>query len=275
VERRGGRMSGRVAVIAFPGLNCESESARALERAGLAAEIVRWTQPASVLARFDAYVIPGGFSYQDRVRAGALAAHDPLVEGLASEGAAGKPVLGICNGAQVLVEAGLVPDDGRVRLALARNRMTGRSGYYASWVYVRVEPSPCVFTRGVPPGTLLPLPMAHGEGRFTSAEPELIEQLAGNGQVPLRYATADGEPADAFPANPNGAERAAAGVCNRNGNVLALMPHPERALDAGAIARSVAGPWAERRDAALATGAEADGPGMLFFTALRRHLEGA
>jgi len=268
-------VSGRVAVIAFPGLNCETESARALERAGLEPEIVRWTRPASVLARFDAYVIPGGFSYQDRVRAGALAAKDPLVDALASESGAGKPVLGICNGAQVLVEAGLVPDDGVVRLALARNRMMGRSGYYASWVYVRVEPSRCVFTRGVPPGTVLPLPMAHAEGRFTSSEPALIGQLADAGQVPLRYATADGAPARVFPDNPNGAEGGAAAVCNRDGNVLALMPHPERAVDAGAVARRVAGPWAQRRDEALATGGEADGPGMVFFTALRRHLEGA
>jgi len=268
-------VSGRVAVIAFPGLNCEAESARALERAGLAPEIVRWTQPSATLARFDAFVIPGGFSYQDRVRAGALAAKDPLVDALAAESGRGKPVLGICNGAQVLVEAGLVPDDGAVRLALARNRMAGRSGYYASWIYVRVEPSPCVFTRGLPAGTVLPLPIAHAEGRFTSEEPALIERLAEAGQVPLRYATADGALAGEFPANPNGAEGAAAAVCNREGNVLALMPHPERAVDAGAVARCIAGPWAQRRDEALAVGGEADGPGMVFFTALRRHLEGA
>jgi phosphoribosylformylglycinamidine synthase len=268
-------VSARVAVIAFPGLNCEAESARALARAGMEPEIVRWTRPASELARFDAFVIPGGFSYQDRVRAGALAAKDPLVDALAAESARGKPVLGICNGAQVLVEAGLVPDDGAVRLALARNRMAGRSGYYASWVYVRVEPSSCVFTRRLPPGTLLPLPVAHAEGRFTSAEPGLVEQLAGAGQVPLRYATVDGEPAGAFPANPNGAEAAAAAVCNRRGNVLALMPHPERALDAGAVGRGVAGPWAEQRDAAMAAGRDEAGPGMEFFTALRLHLEEA
>jgi phosphoribosylformylglycinamidine synthase len=265
-----------VAVIAFPGLNCEDESARAVERAGLAAEVVRWTRPASELARFDAYVIPGGFSYQDRVRAGALAAKDPMVDALVAESVSGKPVLGICNGAQVLVEAGLVPDDGPVRLALARNRMAGRSGYYASWVYVRVEPSPCVFTRGLAPGTLLPLPVAHGEGRFTSAEPGLLEKLAQAGQVPLRYATAGGEIATTFPDNPNGAEAAAAGVCNARGNVLAFMPHPERAQDAGAVARALGGPWAERRDEAMAAGRDQDeGPGMVFFTALRRHLEGA
>src|SRR6185436_16877913 len=101
------------------------------------------------------------------VRAGSLAAKDPLVEVLAEEAEQGKPVLGICNGAQILVEAGLVPDGRGVELALARNRMPERSGYYARWVHVRVEESPCVFTRGIAPDTVLPLPVAHGEGRFT------------------------------------------------------------------------------------------------------------
>src|SRR5262249_29684694 len=123
VERGSRVMSaGRVAVIQFPGVNCEAESVRALERVGLETEVFRWTRDADELARFDAYLLPGGWSYQDRVRAGALAAKDPLVEVLAAEADQGKPVIGICNGAQVLVEAGLVPDpDGAVGLALARN----------------------------------------------------------------------------------------------------------------------------------------------------------
>src|SRR5437899_474804 len=101
-------------------------------------------------------------------------------------------------------------------LALARNRMVRRSGYYARWVYVRVEPSPCVFTHGVEPGTLLALPMAHGEGRFTGA-PGRVTALVRAGQVPLRYATPGGEVATAFPDVPNGAEAAAAGICNLRG----------------------------------------------------------
>src|SRR5439155_3669752 len=136
VERGAGMTGARVAVIQFPGVNCEAESVRALERVGLGAEVFGWKRPPGDLREFDAYLLPGGFSYQDRVRAGALAAKDPLVEALATEAARGKPVLGICNGAQVLVEAGLVPGGGEVELALARNRMPDRAGYYTRWVYV-------------------------------------------------------------------------------------------------------------------------------------------
>ena len=120
----------RVAVVQFPGVNCEAESERAIERAGLGAERFRWTRPAGELRDFDAFLLPGGFSYQDRVRAGALAAKDPLMDVLAEEAERGKPVLGICNGAQVLVEAGLVPGGGGVELALARNRMRFGSSPY-------------------------------------------------------------------------------------------------------------------------------------------------
>ncbi|HEY2954628.1 MAG TPA: phosphoribosylformylglycinamidine synthase I [Candidatus Eisenbacteria bacterium] len=261
----------RVAVVQLPGVNCEAESARALERVGLAAEVFRWTRPAAQLSGFEAYVLPGGFSYQDRVRAGALAAQDPLVERLAEEASRGKPVLGICNGAQVLVESGMVPGGGAVELGLARNRMAGRSGYYARWVYVRVEETPCVFTRALAPGTVLPLPVAHGEGRFTAREPGRVRALVRAGQAPLRYATARGTVAREFPANPNGSEAAVAAVCNAGGNVLALMPHPERAQDLGALSRAVAGEWGASR-ARAAGGAADHGPGLALFAGLARHL---
>lgn len=265
----------RVAVIQFPGVNCEAESVRALERAGLDAEVFRWTLHPAGLRDYDGYLLPGGFSYQDRVRAGALAAKDPLVDVLAEEAERGKPVLGICNGAQVLVEAGLVPGSGIVELALARNQMPDRGGYYARWVYTRVESSPCVFTRHLEPGAVLPLPVAHGEGRFTSRDPERMAALARGGQVPLRYSTMSGEVVEAFPANPNRAEQAAAAVCNARGNVMAVMPHPERAQDLGGLSRAIAGSWAERREQALAAGdLAAEGPGMLLFHGLRKHLKG-
>jgi phosphoribosylformylglycinamidine synthase len=267
-----------VAVLQFPGVNCEVESARAVARAGLEAEVFRWTRAPRELAGFDAFVLPGGFSWQDRVRAGALAAKDPLVEALAERAEAGAPVLGICNGAQVLVEAGLVPGGGRVDVGLARNRMPERSGYYTRWVWCRVEESTCVFTRGLAPGTLIPLPVAHGEGRFTAVKRTLLAELAAAGQAPLRYATRGGAIAEDFPDNPNGADAAVAGLCNARGNVLALMPHPERAADLGQVSRAIGGEWGTRRDRALATGdgsAFGDGPGMVLFRALAAHLSAA
>ena len=272
-------MSGsRVAVMQFPGVNCEAETARAVQRAGLEAEVFRWTRPARELAGFDAFVLPGGFSYQDRVRAGALAAKDPLLEGLAERADAGVPVLGICNGAQVLVEAGLVPGGGHVEVALAGNRMPDRTGYYTRWVWCRVEDTPCVFTNGLAPGTLLPLPVAHGEGRFTALKKSRLESLAAAGQAPLRYATRAGETASEFPDNPNGADAAVAALCNARGNVLALMPHPERAVELGQLSRTMGGAWGAKRDRALASGdgsAFSDGPGMALFHALAKHLGGA
>ncbi|MGH7741249.1 MAG: phosphoribosylformylglycinamidine synthase I [Candidatus Eiseniibacteriota bacterium] len=268
----------RVAVMQFPGLNCESESVLALSRVGLEGEIFRWTRDAGELHDFHAYLIPGGWSYNDRVRGGALAAKDPLLEVLAEEVERGKPVLGICNGAQVLVEAGLVPGGGTIDLALARNRMTARGGYYSRWIYTRVDSSPCVFTRHLPAGTVLPLPVAHGEGRVAARDPEAVTALTRAGLTPLRYASADGKLARKFPDNPNGSLGAVAGLCNQRGNVLAMMPHPERAQVLESLARTVSGTWGERRATLADRGHELEdtpGPGLTIFEGLRRHLEEA
>jgi phosphoribosylformylglycinamidine synthase len=265
-----------VAVLQFPGVNCEAETMRALERVGLAAELFRWTRPAAELRGFDGYVLPGGFSYQDRVRAGALAAKDPMVGVLIEEADRGKPVLGICNGAQVLVECGLVPGGAGVELALARNRMPRRSGYHARWIYVRTETSSCVFTRHLKRGVLLPLQVGHGEGRFVSASRGRIAALKRRGQTPLVYATPEGAVARGFPENPNGSTGAVAAVCNARGNVLAMMPHPDRAQSLGALPPSVAGAWHARREEARMNGespADLPGPGLLLFEGMRAHLE--
>lgn len=259
----------RIAVVQLPGVNCEDESARLLEVFGARAEIFRWTRPAGALADYDGYLVPGGFSYQDRVRAGAVAAKDPLLRILQEQAARGKPILGICNGCQVLVEAGLVPglQPGAVEVALAHNRYPGRQGYYANWV--ALEPHPAArspFVAGLRGS--FPLPMAHAEGRFTHEAPGFFDRLAEEGHVALRYAALGGR-ADS---NPNGALLGVAGLCNGAGNVLGLMPHPERAALLRMVPEDLPHPWGERRRRAAADfdALEAPGPGAFL---LRRLVE--
>ncbi|MEP7028864.1 MAG: phosphoribosylformylglycinamidine synthase I [Candidatus Eisenbacteria bacterium] len=246
-----GRAAPRVVVVRLPGMNCEDETARALEAAGLRAALVGWDEPPSALEGYDAYVLPGGFSYQDRVRAGAIAAKDPRLSVIAEEADRGVPVLGICNGAQILVEAGLVPGGGpgddRIALALATNHLGAERGYHARWVILEVR-GESMWTEAFRPFERIPLPMAHGEGRFTASDPARMPQLAARGQVPLAYVSPlAGEPARGWPDNPNGSEADAAGVTNARGNVLALMPHPERAERMFHVPLDLAGPWGDRR----------------------------
>jgi len=259
----------RVAVVQLPGVNCEDESARLLERYGAAAEIFRWTRSPAELAACDGFLVPGGFSYQDRVRAGAVAAKDPLLRVLLEAAAAGKPILGICNGCQVLVEAGLVPglDPGRVEVALAGNRVPGRRGYHATWVGLEAHAEATTpFVEGLT--GVFPLPVAHAEGRFTHEDPAFFAGLAADGLVALCYAPLGGREAS----NPNGALLDAAGLTNRRGNVLAMMPHPERAAQLRHVPEDLPHRWGRARRAAAGDFAalEAAGPGAFL---VRRLIE--
>jgi phosphoribosylformylglycinamidine synthase II/phosphoribosylformylglycinamidine synthase I len=253
-----GRLSGarpRVAVLQLPGLNCEVESARAVVAAGGEAGIFRWTRPAAELARFDGYLVPGGFSYEDRVRAGAVAAKDPLLDVLDAAAAAGRPILGICNGCQVLVEAGLVPglEPGRIEVALGANRVPGRQGYLARWIVVSpVAAARTAFCVGLE--SALPLPIAHAEGRFTHESTAFFDRLLAEGYVALRYAGGPG-------GNPNGSLLEVAGLTNGRGNVLALMPHPERASWLLQVPEDLPADWGERRRAAAGDPRTLSGPG--------------
>ncbi|MBU8870829.1 MAG: phosphoribosylformylglycinamidine synthase subunit PurL [Gemmatimonadales bacterium] len=261
--------SPRVAVVQLPGVNCEQESARTLVMAGAEAEVFRWTLPPAELSSFDGFLIPGGFSYQDRVRAGAVAAKDPLLRVLLEEAEAGKPILGICNGCQVLVEAGLVPGltPGSVEVALAANRFPGRRGYYSRWI--AVEPavnSTSPFVEGLV-GTV-PLPIAHAEGRFTHEDPEFFTKLDAAGHVALRYVPVG----PGCTTNPNGSILDVAGLTNQQGNVLAMMPHPERAAQLRHVPEDLPHAWGRARSAAAGDFQTLETPGPGAFL-LRRLVE--
>jgi len=218
----------KIAVVAFPGMNCEVESLRSVERAGMEALYFRWNDSHEMLADVDGYFLPGGFSYEDRGRSGMVAARDPLLAFIAEEAQKGKVVIGNCNGAQILVESGLIPLDSGLRMSLARNVIDAEAqGFLNEWVWIR--PS-CPRDRCATSDWDAPmhLPIAHGEGRFTTKDPDLIDELKKNDQLAFSYCDADGNVSDDPFITPNGSVYAIAGICNPAGNVVALMPHPER-----------------------------------------------
>jgi phosphoribosylformylglycinamidine synthase len=268
----------RAAVLQIPGVNCEYETVRALEAVGIEARIVRFNESASALSEFDAYALPGGFAFQDRIRAGAVAAKLPAVERIAAESERGKPVVGICNGAQVLVEAGLVPGirAGAVEMALAPNQAPRRQGYLSRWIRVAPQEGPGrkLWASTLGPGEVVPLPIAHGEGRFQTADPAVAERIQRDGLVLFRYVDISGSPAKAYPDDPNGGFLQAAGITNLAGNVLAIMPHPERAAWLRQVPEDSAGHWGERRRGSVGSFAslEGAGPGRFLFESLARHL---
>ncbi len=208
----------KTAVIRFPGSNCDEDTCFALE--GLGASVRRVWHTETDLTGSQLVVLPGGFSYGDYLRSGAIAAHSPVMEGVARFAARGGLVLGICNGFQLLTEARLLPG------ALARN-----SGlhFVCKRAHVRVERADTPFTGAYRAGQVLGLPVAHGEGRFV-ADAETLSRLEGENRVVFRYATPSGEVTEG--ANPNGSLNNIAGILNDKGNVLGLMPHPERAVEA-------------------------------------------
>jgi phosphoribosylformylglycinamidine synthase I len=205
----------RIGVVQFPGSCDDRDALRALALVG-AEPVALWHADAD-LRGVDAVVLPGGFSYGDYLRTGALARFAPVMGPLRAFAAAGGPVLGICNGFQILCEAGLLPG------ALTRNASLR---FVCRRQHIRVEAA-CVWTVGLAVGTVLDIPVKHGEGRYVHADPDA---LAAAGQVLARYCRLDGTIAD--DANPNGSVAGIAGITNAAGNVAGLMPHPEHAVEA-------------------------------------------
>jgi phosphoribosylformylglycinamidine synthase len=208
----------KFAVIQFPGSNCDQDCVAGLRGIkGIEADYV-WHKQTS-LRGWDAIVLPGGFSYGDYLRCGAIARFSPIMRAVVEEARNGMLVIGICNGFQILCEAGLLPG------ALMRNRSLH---FVCDMVTTRVEVANTPFTRGMNVGTLLRMPVAHGDGCYYADEATLRE-LNERQQVVLRYSDAQGKITAA--ANPNGSLENIAGICNRAGNVFGLMPHPDRACE--------------------------------------------
>ncbi len=270
--------TGKVAIIQFPGVNCEYETADAVRSVGLEADLLRWNEDPVLLEDAIGMIIPGGFSYQDRIRAGVVSAKDHIMDKLSELAGAGRPILGICNGAQVLVESGFIPGIHweRVDLALAPNVMEDRDGYYCSWTYLLRGGTDCVWTMAVGAEEVVPVPIAHAEGRFTTDDGEVLGEMKKNGQIILQYCTQAGQIDPAFPINPNGSIENMAGVCNREGNVLAMMPHPERATWLRQVPEDLGGGWGTKRKKAGGDSGkmETAGPGRIFFESLKRWKEG-
>ena len=204
-------MAFRSAVITFPGSNCDRDMTDALEKISGTAPLRVWHGDASLPEGLDFIALPGGFSYGDYLRSGAMAARSPIMQAVVAAAAKGVPVLGVCNGFQVLTEAGLLPG------ALMRN---AGIRFVCREVALKVENNQSLFTSGYSAGQVIRVPVAHHDGNFFADEATL-DRIEGEGRVAFRYAE-----------NVNGSARDIAGVLNDAGNVLGMMPHPERAIEA-------------------------------------------
>ena len=225
-----------IGIIQFPGSNTERETIMACNRVGMNPIEFLWNENPKNLSNLNGYIIVGGFSYEDRSRAGVIAALDPIMKQLAIESNKNKPILGICNGAQILVESGLVPGfkNNQVGIALTDNKRIKDGqvlgvGYYNAWAKLKMnsEPKRCAFTRNLKKDQIIKIPLAHGEGRFAMPE-SLLDNIIMNDQAVYLYCDEKGNTPNEFPINPNGSIYNLAAVCNNKGNIMAIMPHPER-----------------------------------------------
>jgi len=261
----------KIAVIQFPGSNCEQETVQAIRAQNVQVDTVLWHCDKDRFFSYDAYVLPGGFSYQDRVRAGAIASKLSIIQFLQEANEMGRFILGICNGCQILAEAGFIPNimgDSTVETVLAPNQIEdSRVGFICDWTYVKLfSTQQNKILDSLTTGMVLPIPINHGEGRFVFKGHD--ESTLSDFSV-LKYCTANGELDLSFPTNPNGSQFGIAGVGNKAGNVLAMMPHPERAAFLKQIPLSLECDWSKQREGSEMTFEEA-GPWMPLFKGLCR-----
>ncbi len=205
----------RVGVVIFPGTNCDQEAIRVFDQSEQFSVTDLWYDD-PLPGNLDLVILPGGWSYGDTLRAGAIARFSKIMPGVIDHANRGGLVMGICNGFQILTESGLLPG------ALARNSSLR---FRCEVVHCRIESAKTPFFNGLVAGSVVPLPIAHGEGRFV-ADTVTLKQLEDDGLIALRYCTTTGETSNS--ANPNGSINNIAGIVSRNGNVFGLMPHPER-----------------------------------------------
>lgn len=205
-------------VVVFPGSNCDHDCYHVVKEVLHQPVQFIW-HGTRTLPPVDCLILPGGFSYGDYLRTGAIAQFSEIMDQVREHAHAGKPVIGICNGFQILLEAGLLPG------AMLRNR---NLNFICKYVHLKVESDRSPFTRHIPSDRLLEIPVAHGEGNYY-CDDRTLSQLRANRQILFRYCTAQGEVTDA--ANPNGSVDNIAGLCNTRGNVLGMMPHPERCME--------------------------------------------
>lgn len=211
-------MSANFGVIVFPGSNCDHDAYHALAHVMNANARFLWHKDTD-LSDIDFLLIPGGFSYGDYLRSGAIARFSPIMQSVIEFANQGKPVLGICNGFQILLEAGLLPG------AMLHNQ---ELRFVCKHTYIRCETSDTLFTRNIDKGSILKLPVAHGEGNYFT-DSDQLKKLQDNNQIVFRYCNAQGETTEE--ANFNGSVDNIAAICNKNRNVLGMMPHPERAVE--------------------------------------------
>jgi phosphoribosylformylglycinamidine synthase len=239
----------RIAIISFPGTNGDVENVRCLKRNGFDAFVFRWNDSTDRLSDVDGYFLGAGFSYEDRGRAGMVAARDPFFQFLHEEAEKGKVIVGHCNGCQVLIESGLIPLGKELTMCMARNAIKDGNGWRAPgflnewiWITPTCKPDRCATSDWT---GAMHIPIAHGEGRFVTKDPELIKELEKNDQIAFQYCDASGNISDDASITLNGSTSAIAGICNPAGNVIAMMPHAERTTNGDPYFASMRN-WIER-----------------------------